>query len=191
MPVTKSLGKIQKGLKGKKFTVHPKGRKFQQLNRATLREEKIALKKKAHNEKRSHELARMTFIQSAINSDSLKGKKVFTYEDTAVLIQEFIARDDDELNELKAKRRSNRPPSGRQLLLQQKRDLEMEEFKSGFLCPDLTDEDNVVFLRAWNQTFGGLSTLKLIRVNVDGEKVLGGTKPVKPTIVEKKDIEMS
>ncbi|CAH01490.1 Tma16p [Kluyveromyces lactis] len=190
MPVTKSLGKIQKGLKGKKFTVHPKGRKFQQLNRATLREEKVQAKKRAHNEKRSNELARMTFVQSAIKTDSLKEKEVFDYKETAVLIQEFIARDDNELNELKSKRRQNRPPTGRQQLLQHKRDLEMEEFKSGFLCPDLTDPENVIFLRAWNQTFGGLSTLKLIRINDKGEKVLGGTKPVKP-IGELKDIEMN
>ncbi|CDO93163.1 unnamed protein product [Kluyveromyces dobzhanskii CBS 2104] len=189
MPVSKSLGKIQKGLKGKKFTVHPKGRKFQQLNRATLREEKVQAKKRAHTEKRSIELARMTFIQSAVNTDSLKNKEVFDFEETAVLIQEFIARDDEELNELKSKRRQNRPPTGRQQILQQKRNLEMEEFKSGFLCPDLTDAKNVIFLRAWNQTLGALSTLKLIRINSEGQKVLGGTKPVK-AVGESKDVDM-
>lgn len=188
MPVSKSLGKIQKNMTGKKFAVHPRGRKFQQLTRATLRENKVKAKKKAHNEKRSNELARMSFIQSALNSEALKDQPTFSYKETSVLIEEFISRDDDDLEELKSKRRANRPPTGRQQLLQHKRDLEMDEFRAGFLCPDLTDAENVIFLRAWNQTFGALSTLKLIRINDKGEKVLGGSKPVISAVT---DVEMS
>lgn len=175
-------------MKGKKLTVHPKGRKFSQLTRATLRDSKIQEKKRAHNEKRSNELARMVFLQSAINSETIKDKPTFTFEETVALILDFIARDDQELEELKSKRRSNRPPTTKQQMLQQKRDHEMEEFKAGFLCPDLTDEKNVKFLRAWNGTFGALSTFKLIRINNRGEKVLGGSKP---TVTVAKDIEMT
>ncbi|KAK9239798.1 hypothetical protein V1525DRAFT_396795 [Lipomyces kononenkoae] len=40
MPIAKSLKKIEQKLK-KKSAVHPKARKFKQLNRATLREAKI------------------------------------------------------------------------------------------------------------------------------------------------------
>lgn len=176
MPVSKSLSKIQKNMKsgGKKPTVHPRGRKYQQLATATLRENKVAAKKKAHNERKSQELSRLKFIQDVVNTDSLKNKETFSNEETAVFIQEFIARDDEQLEELKNKRKANRPPLNKQLILQQKRESEMQEFEKGFLCPDLTDEKNVIFLRNWNQSFGSLSTLKLIRVNINGEKVIGG-----------------
>ncbi|QLG70687.1 hypothetical protein HG535_0A06290 [Zygotorulaspora mrakii] len=183
MPVSKSLAKVQKNLKsgGKKPTIHPKGRKFQQLARASLRENKIAAKKKAHNERRSQELARIKFIQDVINIDSLKEKPTFTHEESAVFIQQFISRDDEELDSLRSKRKENRPPAKKQLLLQQKKDSEMQEFENGFLCPDLTDEKNVKFLRKWNNSFGALSTLKLVRINRSGEQVIGGNTNLSPT----------
>lgn len=188
MPLSKSLSKIQKNNKsqGKNLTVHPKGRKFQKLTAATLRENKIAAKKKAHNDRRSNELSRVKFIQDVVNTDSFKDQSVFTLEETVIFAKEFISRDDNELDELKQKRRSNRPPSTRQVMLQQKRDNEEKELASGFLVPDLIDADNVTFLRNWNQTFGSLSTLKLIRVNDKAEQVVGGSKGVKTTA----DVEM-
>ncbi|SCW03337.1 LAFE_0G08196g1_1 [Lachancea fermentati] len=189
MPISKSLSKIQKNIKGdgKKHTIHPKGRKFHQLTRATLREDKIAAKKRAHNEKRSNELARVKFVQDVTNSEAFKDKKVFDFDEIVIFLKQFIARDDEELEELKQKRRSNRPPSNRQLILQQKRDLEEKELRSGFLVPDLTDAENVTFLRNWNQTFGSLSTLKLIRVNDNGQKVVGGSK----STASKVDVNMN
>ncbi|CUS20377.1 LAQU0S01e05248g1_1 [Lachancea quebecensis] len=188
MPLSKSLSKIQKNNKaqGKNLTVHPKGRKFQKLTAATLREDKIAAKKKAHNDRKSNELSRIKFIQDVINSESFENKSVFSLSETVVFIQEFISRDDDELEDLKKKRRANRPPSNRQVVLQQRRDYEMKELASGFLVPDLGDADNVEFLRKWNQTFGSLNTMKLIRVNAKAEQVVGGSKTTKPLA----DVEM-
>lgn len=174
MPVSKSLSKITKNLKakGKHNTIHPKGRKFAQLNKATLREGKIAAKKKSHNDRKSHELARIKFIQDVVNMDSLKEQPYFDLKQTTVFIEQFIARNDEEIKELKKKRRSNRPPTGKQLLLEQKRSLEIEEFEKGFVCPDLTDAKNVKFLRGWNQTFGGMTNMKLIRVTIKGQQGL-------------------
>lgn len=188
MPLSKSLSKIQKNNKsqGKNLTVHPKGRKFQKLTAATLREDKIAAKKKAHNERKSNELSRVKFIQDVISSESFKDQKVFSLGETVVFIQEFISRGDGELEELKKKRRTNRPPSTRQVVLQQRRDYETKELASGFLVPDLGDAENVDFLRKWNQTFGSLNTMKLIRVNAKAEQVVGGSKGTKPPT----DVEM-
>ncbi|CAI4785757.1 BGN_3a_G0051290.mRNA.1.CDS.1 [Saccharomyces cerevisiae] len=178
MPVTKSLSKLQKNLskKGKNITVHPKGRKYEKLVRATMREDKIAAKKKLHQDKRVHELARVKFMQDVVNSDTFKGQPIFDHAHTREFIQSFIERDDTELDELKKKRRSNRPPSNRQVLLQQRRDKELKEFKAGFLCPDLSDAKNMEFLRNWNGTFGLLNTLRLIRINDKGEQVVGGNE---------------
>lgn len=189
MPLSKSLSKIQKNQKsgGKKPTVHPRGRKFQQLNRGTLRENKIAAKKKAYNERRSNELARVKFIQDVINSETFKDKKTFNNSEVAVFIQQFISRDDEELAELQKKRRQNRPPSNKQLILQQKKDSEAEEFAKGFLCPDLTDEKNVILLRKWNNSFGLMSSLQMVRINSKGERVAGGN--AKPA-AEGADVQM-
>lgn len=42
MPVAKSLSKVVKKVEGQEKAVHPRGRKFQQLNKATLRQAKLA-----------------------------------------------------------------------------------------------------------------------------------------------------
>lgn len=175
MPVTKSLTKIQKKLRNSgKAHIHPNGRKFKQLTRATIRENNITTKKQEFQKRKSTELARVQYLQQVANSESFKDKTTFTLEEIAVFLQEFIQREYEELDELKKNRRPNRPPSNRQLLLQQKYDREMEEFKKGFLCPDLTDGHNVTTLRNWNGTLGSLNALKTIRVNIEGKQVVGG-----------------
>lgn len=175
MPVTKSLGKLQKNLKSKgKSHVHPNGRKHQQLTRATIRESNIAAKKQEFQKRKSYELARVKYLQDVTNSETFKERDTFSLEETVIFLQEFIQRDNEELEELKKNRRSNRPPSNRQLLLQQKYEREMEEFKKGFLCPDLTDKHNVTLLRNWNGSFGGLNAFKTIRVNSEAKQVIGG-----------------
>ncbi|CAI2028984.1 hypothetical protein SEUBUCD646_0H02840 [Saccharomyces eubayanus] len=178
MPVTKSLSKLQKNLskKGKSVAVHPKGRKFERLVRATMREDKIAIKKKLHNDKKIHELTRVKFIQDVVNSNTFKDQPIFDHAHTREFIQSFIERDDVELDELRSKRRSNRPPSTRQVQLQQRREQELKEFRGGFLCPDLSDAKNMEFLRNWNGTFGLLNTLRLIRIDDKGKQVLGGNE---------------
>lgn len=42
MPVAKSLHKVAKKVAGSEKSVHPRGRKFKQLNKATLRQAKLA-----------------------------------------------------------------------------------------------------------------------------------------------------
>ncbi|SCU79733.1 LAFA_0B05270g1_1 [Lachancea sp. 'fantastica'] len=176
MPLSKALSKIQKNQKGKSVAVHPKGRKFQKLTTATLREDKIAAKKRLHNERKSHELSRVKFLQDVVNMDTFKDRETFTLEEMLLFANQFIGRDDEELDELKKKRRSNRPPSNRQVALQQRRDTEVKELQSGFLVPDLTEAANVEFLRRWNQTFGSMNTLQQIRINDKAERVVGGNK---------------
>lgn len=179
MPLSKSLSKIHKNLRNKKkatgkdVTIHPNGRKFKQINRATLREAKLQSKKREFTERRSNELSRIKFIQDLINTlDEYKNCTKFEPNEIANFIQLFINRDDEEIEEFKSKRRPNRPPHNKQLLLENKKKLEMEEFEKGFQVPDLTLEENVKFLRNWNGSFGAMSTLKLIRVNIKGEIVI-------------------
>ncbi|KAL6941780.1 hypothetical protein ACO0RG_002918 [Hanseniaspora osmophila] len=169
MPSGKSLVKVQKSIGDRKHKVHPKGRKFAQLAKATLRDSRVAAKKKAHSDQRSNELQRYSFIQEIINSDSFKDKDVFTPEELIVFVEQFIARDDEELDELKAKRRADRPPANKQMLLEQKRKFEDNEFVAGFLAPNITDVTSVKALRGWNGTFGGLNACQKIRITKHGD----------------------
>jgi hypothetical protein len=55
MPVDKSLSKVQKKIKGKEKALHPRGLKFKQVARATLRREKLGKNKTERtNIKESH-----------------------------------------------------------------------------------------------------------------------------------------
>ncbi|CEP60153.1 Tma16p LALA0_S01e04214g [Lachancea lanzarotensis] len=188
MTLSRALSKIQKNQKGKSVAVHPKGRKFQKLTTATLREDKIAAKKRLHNERRSHELGRVKFLQDVVNMDTFKDRETFTLEETLIFAKQYIGRDDEELSELKKKRRSNRPPSNRQIALQQRTDTELKELETGFLVPDLTEAANVEFLRKWNQTFGSMTTLQQIRINDKAERVIGGNKSAQKSAA---DVEMN
>lgn len=49
MPISKSLKKVSKKVHGSDKSLHPNGRKFKQLNRATLREEKLSRNKSERN----------------------------------------------------------------------------------------------------------------------------------------------
>lgn len=182
MPVGKSLAKVTKSIGNNKLKVHPRGRKLQQLERATLRDQQLEKKKRLHADNKTVELLRYSYIQELILSDDLADDKVFSKEDLARFIEMFISRDDEEINELKKAKRSNRPTSNRQLLLEQKRKKEMQEFVIGFIAPDLTEEHTVTALREWNGTFGALNNVKKIRLRKDLSIVGEGT--------EKKDVEM-
>lgn len=182
MPVGKSLLKVTKSIGNNKHKVHPKGRKLQQLERATLRDEQLEKKKRQHADSKTIEFLRYSFLQDLINSDDLSEKQTFSVEEIAKFIDLFIARDNEELEQLKKTKRANRPPTNRQLLLEQRKKAENQEFNIGFLCPSLMEADTVEVLKKWNGTFGSLNQLKKIRLKRD-LTIIGdmGTK---------KDVEM-
>lgn len=135
-----------------------------------------------HADNKTVELLRYSYIQELILSEDLADEKVFSREDIAKFIEMFIGRDDEEINELKKAKRSNRPTSNRQLLLEQKKKKENQEFVIGFLAPDLTEEHTVTALREWNGTFGALNNVKKIRLRKN-LTIVGEDS-------EKKDVEM-
>ena len=74
----------------------------------------------------------------------------------------------DELAQLKAERRSGRPASTRQTLLEQRRDLEGKEYESGFWVPNLQDVETLVKLDAWKWDWLSLGNMRFIRVDDKG-----------------------
>lgn len=81
-----------------------------------------------------------------------------------------ISRDEEELAQLQQERRKGRPPIRREEALTQRTQTEEKEFKTGFWMPDMSDEDVLVALKAWNGKWSGLSPLKFIRLTQAGVK---------------------
>lgn len=161
------MAKVTKSIGNNKHKVHPRGRKLQQLERATLRDQQLEKKKRQHADNKTVELLRYSYIQELIKSVDLASDLTFSKADVANFIELFICRDDEELEQLKKSKRSNRPPSNRQLLLEQRKKAENKEFDIGFLAPDLTDAKSVEALRSWNGTFGSLNQVKKFRLRRD------------------------
>ena len=84
-------------------------------------------------------------------------------------ITKYLNREDETLAALKAERRPGRPPSTKQTLLEQQRDLEQKEYVSGLWMPDMRDESNVKRLKNWKGDWIALSPLSYVRVVKGGE----------------------
>ena len=108
----------------------------------------------------------MVFFQSAVKEH----ESAFTFNETQSLVEEFLKRDEEELAELKAKRRPGRPASAGQGLLQAKLDLEQQEYNSGFWLPDMEDGTTVMQLREWNGEWNSLNPMTFVRITRAGSK---------------------
>lgn len=166
--MAKTLLKVTKKIQKKKGTLHPKGRKAQLLARASLRDDRINKKKLIHSMKKSEDNLIVDFFQEFINSESQLHKKSFELEDMKDLIVTFINRDKDELDKMRAERRSDRPASKKQDLLEFRMKQEQHYFESGWSVVDLRIPDNVLNLRNWNGGHGGLTSIIFCIVKKDG-----------------------
>lgn len=166
--MAKSLLKVQQKINKKKSPVHPKGRKAQLLARASLREERVNKKKLIHTMKKTEENQIVDFIQEYINSEEASKKETFDIDDIKALIETFINRDLDELEQLRAARRPGRPSSKRQDLLEFRIKQEQHVYETGWKVPDLRDPVNVTKLRLWQGGHGGLTSIKFMLVKKDG-----------------------
>lgn len=163
MPLIKSLHKVLKKLsKQLSGSLHVKGRKFKQLNRATEREHKLQRKRLQHAEQKNHELLVYLHIQEKINEE--KDKETFTADDMREFVKEYLARNDEELAQIEENRRPGRPLSSKQQLQLEKRKHEEHVFDTGYRIPDVSDKLTVERLRGWNGTSGSLSSWKFILI---------------------------
>lgn len=162
MPLAHNLNKVTKNLAKSTAQMHVKGRKFKQLSRATLRDEKITAKKLKHQEQRDKELLSVQYMKDCVNVEDEKA--TFTLEDMKSFLEEHISRYDDELKELKDKRRPGRPPTSRQQQLEELVKHEQQLYTNGFKIPDLSDKSTVEKLRLWNGSSGGTTAMKFIHL---------------------------
>lgn len=80
----------------------------------------------------------------------------------------FIDREDEQLAEAKQQRRPGRPKLKAEEQITQRKDAEEREFKSGFWVPELRDDESRAKVERWAGEWGGLNTLKFIRIVKEG-----------------------
>lgn len=156
MPFVKSLRKVSKKLsKQLAGSLHVKGRKFKQLNRATERENKLNLRKLQFAEQKNHELLFYLHFQEKINE--LPDAKTFSIDEMRNFVDEYICRNDEEIAEIEKQRRPGRPLTSKHQLQLEKRKHDQHIFSTGWKAPDLSDEVTVRRLRTWNGTSGSVN----------------------------------
>lgn len=170
MPITKSLQKVSKKLsKQSSSSLHVKGRKFKQLNRATERDNKLKLKKQRFAEQKNHELLFYLHVQESANDYPKETE--FTLEDLHLIIRAYIERNDEELEEMEKERRPGRPMTNKHQIMLEKRKYDHHIFETGFRIPDLRDLETANRMRNWNGTSGSVSAWKWALVTKDIDTV--------------------
>ncbi|PGH16578.1 hypothetical protein AJ79_01684 [Helicocarpus griseus UAMH5409] len=160
----RNLNKVQKQIskkRGKVDALHENSRDSKRLRRAGVREDKLTRAAAVTMRGRQIFIDRVQFFQENIADPPVR----FSDEDVVQLITRFIARNQPELDELHKERRPGRPPVKREEVLREKMDAENKEFESGFWLPDMTDEENLRKLAAWNGEWSSMSTLRFVRVS--------------------------
>lgn len=167
--MSKGLEKIQKKIikkKGKNTALHENSRDAQRLRRAQGRDDKLEKMALARRKIDRPLLERAKFFQ---NSTLVGDGRSLEMEEIQKLIKRFLEQHAEELSQLKKERRPGRPSSAREDLMRLKVAAGEKEYKDGFYMPDLTDENNIVFLNKWEGSWSYLSTLKWVRVSCSGK----------------------
>ncbi|MCJ1429195.1 hypothetical protein MMC29_007108 [Sticta canariensis] len=167
--MAKSLAKVQKKISKKKRKInslHENSRDSQKLRRAGARAEKLERMSAARAKANQPHLHRVAFFQGAA--------KVATgpmeVENIQILIQRYLGRHDEEIEQIKSERRPGRPSSNREDLLRQQLAIEDREYSAGFWLPDMEDGQNLELVRNWNGEWTSLSNLKYVRLTRAGTK---------------------
>lgn len=174
MPLAHNLSKVTKNLSKSTGSMHIKGRKFKQLNRATLRDKKITAKKLKSLEQKENELASLFFLQKVINGDKdFQKYETFTLKDMKAFVELFVSRYDEEIEKLRSERRPGRPQTSRHTLLEEAARIDRNVYATGFRIPDLTDKETVERLKLWNGSLGGTTVMKFFLITKDMEQLPG------------------
>ncbi|CZS97943.1 probable TMA16 Protein putative involved in cytoplasmic ribosome function [Rhynchosporium agropyri] len=165
----KSLEKTRKKIAKKKGNItalHENSRDSMKLRRALMRDDKLVKVASARRKNDKPLVQRAAYFQEAIRANEGKPLELGAIQ---TLIQSFVHQHDEEFSELKKDRRPGRPASTREDLLRIKIATDEKEYESGFYLPDLTDENNVIFLDRWEGSWSYLSTLKWVRMSSSGQ----------------------
>ncbi|KAJ3404315.1 hypothetical protein HDU80_003008 [Chytriomyces hyalinus] len=139
---------------------HPFSRKAAQLRRAFAREERVAGLKTMKDADRTRAVDRMVWFKYAI-PDELPSANLELVHD---LIDQYINRNEDEIEELKATIRPNRQRPPKIALLEMLQGKDRHEYATGMRVPDMCDAANVARLRKWEGDYNGIGAIKMVSI---------------------------
>ncbi|OZJ06140.1 hypothetical protein BZG36_01018 [Bifiguratus adelaidae] len=150
-----------KTIKGKD-AMHPSSRKAVQVTRVLLRNDRIQAKAKDRIAMVNPKVERWLWFRDLLGEDTPSIPKADLY----TLIEQYISRNDAELEELKTThRKGQRPKAAREDVLAALIAKERDEYKKGMEIPDITKPKNVTLLRQWNGDRNSMSRIQTIRLS--------------------------
>jgi translation machinery-associated protein 16 len=162
------LSKVHKQIakkKGDKIkSLHENSRDARRLRNAGARDDRVARLSAVREKANRQFLDRIAFFQDRL-PETLHPMQT---KEIQALIEDYLSRHKEEIEELKAERRPGRPASTRQTLLEQKVKLEDLEYDSGLWLPNLQDEETLVKLDKWTGEWVGLGVMRFLRVDRAG-----------------------
>ncbi|EJD43741.1 hypothetical protein AURDEDRAFT_145306 [Auricularia subglabra TFB-10046 SS5] len=161
-PAAKPKSKGKPSLKKEKI-FHPESRKAGQLARTALRKAKLADAQTKRTRKNAATVDKFTFFFHAIPPEA----ECMSLPELHALVRDvWLTRHDEELEQERAARRKGRPQSARELALEQTKQLEAEEYRTGIEVPDLTHPTNVALFRRWDASEAAyIDLLRFVRIN--------------------------
>lgn len=151
-----------RAIKKKSGPTHPNSRRALQLARIDHRTEKLRAaksdRKKIAQGKVNNHLTMILLLPPDVAYIPDKGYL------HSFLQSSYLDRHSDELKELQAQRRADRPPSKRLVEVQNLVERERLEYETGLEIPDLMNETNVRLMRQWNGDAQALGLFRFVRV---------------------------
>ncbi|KAF8252835.1 hypothetical protein K440DRAFT_594429 [Wilcoxina mikolae CBS 423.85] len=163
-----ALAKVAKKIRKKRGALDNLGdREAARYNRAALREQKLKKNAKTRNGMRDIDMVRTGYFKVAVKDVTAPLEVAQIRE----LIENWVHRDDHELERYEQERRPGRPPLPKHMDLKNRVEREMEEFVTGFHIPDLQDWQNIENLQRWDGTIGSLAQVRFTRVTKEGSSI--------------------
>ncbi|KAJ9126604.1 hypothetical protein QFC24_001633 [Naganishia onofrii] len=163
-----------KQLQGKgKDKVHPGSRKANQLDRISLRTEKLVHSGRQRKITRVTKLERPLFFIAHVNSVTPLTLDQFK----SLIAGSYLTRNNEEFAAELAARRPGRPKQARLVALEAQIAQETAEYASGLAVPDLTDERTCRLIWHWREhgtrvTKTHVELLRIVRVTPDSTEVV-------------------
>ncbi|KAK3677379.1 translation machinery-associated protein 16 [Recurvomyces mirabilis] len=163
------LVKVQKHVtkkKGAKPTaLHENSRDARRLRKAGARDDKITKQHSVREKANRQWLERVAFLSDNL-PDTLHPMEMPAVQ---ALAEEYLTRNEDEIEQLQSERRPGRPPATRLTLLEQQKKVEAKEYETGFWVPNLADEETLIKLDKWDGSWIGLANMRFVRIDAGGK----------------------
>lgn len=143
---------------------HPHSRQALYVQRSAGRINKLEKAKKIRDKDRDLRIKRAVYFKLVSQANDYKP---MDNNDIKEAIEKYVCRYDNEIEVLVKERRLGRPKTKKQENLETVVERERNEFKSGYLLPDLMDKETCRLLSTWSGDYDSISLLKFTRIAKD------------------------